>query len=471
MDDRPFNPQPIMENPAQFDLNDAIGRWRMNLQGSSALLPQDVDELESHVRDSVEALQAAGLSPEEAFMIAVQRAGSNGQLEREFAKVNPHRVWIDRSLWMVAGILLIGVVVQIARVLTTYAVNLSLARGANAHLTGLLEFLTQFAAIGGGSAVCWWLISRRSRWISRLAEMCLQRPLIAGVALVTLLYNLYPLALRLLPAHSPIPFPFDEGEIAILTAWSRASTFAEMGLWVVGLPFLARYAWRTGQTRSPSSRRSGVERPEPHEHEATRGLQSKGLSGEEVCSIMANRKARGQGLPFERKESVGRQVWIERCMWMVAGNVLHRFIQSNVLEPAWVVEILMRTVAWQAPIYAHLAGFLSVATGWILVVALVAALGALVTRFQNLSYRIGRFCCQRPLWTALALLLSFAVPTGILWWAMTTLLTPSSLSMNPVVHPWQWYGLFRSPTVVLVALLLALARRRVKLHCVAEAAG
>jgi hypothetical protein len=80
-----------MENPTPFDLNEAIRRWRENLGASPALSVDNLEELASHLRASVQQLQADGLSEEEAFLAATRRLGERGALEREFAKVDMKR--------------------------------------------------------------------------------------------------------------------------------------------------------------------------------------------------------------------------------------------------------------------------------------------------------------------------------------------------------------------------------------------
>ena len=80
-----------MENPTHFDLNEAIRRWHKNLGASLAFKADNLEELESHLRASVQRLQSNGLSEEEAFLIAMHRIGERGLLEREYAKVNSSR--------------------------------------------------------------------------------------------------------------------------------------------------------------------------------------------------------------------------------------------------------------------------------------------------------------------------------------------------------------------------------------------
>ena len=100
-----------METPTPFNLNEAIRRWQQNLGTSPAFKADNLEELASHLRASVQNLKADGLSEEEAFQIATQRLGERGALEREFAKVTPSATWSLPVLlfWIVAGIYLFQV--------------------------------------------------------------------------------------------------------------------------------------------------------------------------------------------------------------------------------------------------------------------------------------------------------------------------------------------------------------------------
>lgn len=77
----------------QQELEAQLGHWRGYLLRRRELQPSDVDELEDHLRGSVDELMAAGLSPDEAFLVAVKRMGSLDELSREFAREHSERLW------------------------------------------------------------------------------------------------------------------------------------------------------------------------------------------------------------------------------------------------------------------------------------------------------------------------------------------------------------------------------------------
>ncbi len=80
----PFPARPIEEQIAQ---------WRGYVRRRQALHGADVDELEGHLRDQMGTLTEAGLTGDEAFLVAVTRMGSLDALSREFALAHSDRLW------------------------------------------------------------------------------------------------------------------------------------------------------------------------------------------------------------------------------------------------------------------------------------------------------------------------------------------------------------------------------------------
>lgn len=77
----------------QEELEAQFEQWRHYVQRRRELQPADADELEDHLRGSVDELVAAGLSADEAFLVAVKRMGSLDELSREFAREHSERLW------------------------------------------------------------------------------------------------------------------------------------------------------------------------------------------------------------------------------------------------------------------------------------------------------------------------------------------------------------------------------------------
>ncbi len=70
-----------------------IAQWREFILKRRGVVTADADELESHLRDQAADLQASGLSPDEAFLVAVKRLGAQDEISREFARVHSGRLW------------------------------------------------------------------------------------------------------------------------------------------------------------------------------------------------------------------------------------------------------------------------------------------------------------------------------------------------------------------------------------------
>ena len=70
-----------------------IAQWREFILERRGVTAADADELESHLRDQAADLQASGLSPDEAFLVAVKRLGAQDEISREFARAHSGRLW------------------------------------------------------------------------------------------------------------------------------------------------------------------------------------------------------------------------------------------------------------------------------------------------------------------------------------------------------------------------------------------
>ncbi|MEM6644691.1 MAG: ABC transporter permease [Bacteroidota bacterium] len=70
-----------------FNLDHALAAWRRSLRFNRAFSRDDLDELETHLRDYIEALQSQGYSDEEAFHQALDRLGLRHDMETEYRKV------------------------------------------------------------------------------------------------------------------------------------------------------------------------------------------------------------------------------------------------------------------------------------------------------------------------------------------------------------------------------------------------
>jgi hypothetical protein len=70
-----------------------IAEWRAYVARAPGVNGRDVDELDAHLHDQIAELGAAGLTADEAFLVAVKRMGDLDTLSREFAREHSGRLW------------------------------------------------------------------------------------------------------------------------------------------------------------------------------------------------------------------------------------------------------------------------------------------------------------------------------------------------------------------------------------------
>ena len=70
-----------------------VAEWRAYVGNAPAVNGRDLDELEAHLRDQIAELVTAGLTGDEAFLVAVKRMGDLDTLSREFAREHSGRLW------------------------------------------------------------------------------------------------------------------------------------------------------------------------------------------------------------------------------------------------------------------------------------------------------------------------------------------------------------------------------------------
>ena len=136
-----------------------IAEWRAYVAKAPAVNGRDVDELEVHLRDQIAELAEAGLSADEAFLVAVKRMGDLDTLSREFAREHSGRLWKQLILrgeedqarpaggWFeaLAFALAAGVAMQVARLAAHFPEQEPAWLGRNISLF-VLPFLAAYFA-------------------------------------------------------------------------------------------------------------------------------------------------------------------------------------------------------------------------------------------------------------------------------------------------------------------------------------
>lgn len=82
------------DSHGETGLEAQIALWRSYLRRRAIHTSEvDADELEDHLRAQITALTDVGLSPDEAFLIAIKRIGNLDALSREYAREYSERLW------------------------------------------------------------------------------------------------------------------------------------------------------------------------------------------------------------------------------------------------------------------------------------------------------------------------------------------------------------------------------------------
>lgn len=239
-----------MEVTSSFELDRAIQHWRETLAQSPAFRTDNLDELESHLRDSIARFESVGLSGEEAFPIAARRLGSQRALGAEFQKVNRKAIWIERMVWMLIGLQVWQLVSGPVGLISNGVVSLGLLRGNfNFDAYGqtfpvLLFACVRLLALVGSLAICWWLVVRRGQGFALRIERLLKGWL--GLAIVCGMLCVVSWAVSALGALSwtlvtKFASPQAIGEIMTSQTYSNAfGWFVQTGVFILLTLILAR---------------------------------------------------------------------------------------------------------------------------------------------------------------------------------------------------------------------------------------
>lgn len=231
-------------------LDELIASWRDWIERRDALSAADVDELESHLRDRVDALTGAGLTDDEAFLIAVKRLGSVDELSREYAAEHSGRLWKQLALdgpTVAEGPAAAGAAIPLLHRAHGLAVALALGVGAGIAVKAT-DLLAGPEPVFRNIAVL--VLPFLAAWFAWL-----RRPPAATLVVVAAAFAAAALALNL--------FPFDGGSSTVMVATQNSATavLATIGsvvaLWLVTGIVDAGGAWWSDRARMDFLRFSG----------------------------------------------------------------------------------------------------------------------------------------------------------------------------------------------------------------------
>jgi len=159
-----------------FDLNIQISEWRASILQSESFSKDNVDELESHLCESISQLVQQGLSAEEAFWVGLRRLGDTKALAVEFSKVHPTPSWSKRWQWMLIGYLIVALGKTAIMTVAGFASALGAMRGLNGVAGSLVYILGTILL----SSLVTLLVVARVRRTGEMTSLLTQRLLTWG---------------------------------------------------------------------------------------------------------------------------------------------------------------------------------------------------------------------------------------------------------------------------------------------------
>src|ERR1043165_340833 len=91
-----------------LDLEKLIEGWRKSAEAAGSVSAETLDELESHLRESVEAFERSGMGLAEAFDRAAGQLGATASTASEFAKLEQSLWWPAKAVVGIVILLTVG---------------------------------------------------------------------------------------------------------------------------------------------------------------------------------------------------------------------------------------------------------------------------------------------------------------------------------------------------------------------------
>ena len=104
-------------------VQEKLAAWRIAARAGTTLNEEELDEIETHLRDRIDALVADGSSPLAAFEAAAIQLGELARMDVEYRKVRVPARGRDRLLWMLCGYVVFEGVQLAARLAATFTVG------------------------------------------------------------------------------------------------------------------------------------------------------------------------------------------------------------------------------------------------------------------------------------------------------------------------------------------------------------
>ena len=198
---------------SMFDLEQAIAEWRRRMLAAGIKTPVPLEELESHLRDDVEAQIDLGTDTQRAFESATRRIGPAMELRSEFQQANRTEPMNEQTKKQLRGILIIIAII---------AIEVGL----------VLPMIARWSALGNTATVMQLLTDQlQAACLAIVLPLSLVLPLMVGALAPRDAGNVLPIMVGALP-----PQEDEKAKRWIRTVWTGQLLMAAGGLWIILLP-------------------------------------------------------------------------------------------------------------------------------------------------------------------------------------------------------------------------------------------
>lgn len=100
-----------------FNLESRISIWKSEFAKRGTLTNDDIDELESHILDTIDELENKGYALEEAFNMAIEKLGTDDLLSEEYEKVNARLSLFQKVTYGIIGFIGLNFIFRITEII------------------------------------------------------------------------------------------------------------------------------------------------------------------------------------------------------------------------------------------------------------------------------------------------------------------------------------------------------------------
>ena len=160
-----------MENRNEFNLENNIKQWKLNLTSKNNLTKANIIELENHLLESVNDLKSKGLNEEESFIIARKRIGKIDDICLEFDKVNINFSIINKIVPYLKGALIYVAFTVLSKLFLITFLHIADRLSINSSTFNIISILLLVFVLALFFSFIYFNIKKRKSFLKKLNEI------------------------------------------------------------------------------------------------------------------------------------------------------------------------------------------------------------------------------------------------------------------------------------------------------------